>query len=174
MRALIVALLLVGAACNKAGNNGVVSADLPEVQRVDPVPAPAPPAKQDKEALYAECRDRVENPQQAGECTVDADCDPDETCSNSIKSRNDKFAIFLYRQEMETDNLPVHGSLVKIPVLLGSTEKIGHIGINLVDPPESPLPGDVISTSDAIAVVQQSADYGHLTTFTPPAEAVKP
>jgi eight-cysteine-cluster-containing protein len=72
VRVLIVALLLLTGACNKAGKNGAISADLPEVQRVDPAPAPA--KKQDKESLYAACKDRVENPQEAGECTADADC----------------------------------------------------------------------------------------------------
>lgn len=85
---------------------------------------------------------------------------------NKINIRNDKFTVYTYLQKIE--GLPVHGSVVKIPVLLGVTEKIGYIGTRLAYLPEDPLPGDVITASEAIAVVAGSAQYGHLTTFSIP------
>ncbi len=88
---------------------------------------------------------------------------------NKIIIRDGKYAVYTYRQKIE--GLPVHGSVVKIPVLLGTTEKIGYVGIRLTQHPASALPGDVIDAAAAIAVVDNpSSGYWHLT-FVSPQEA---
>ena len=47
----------------------------PSVPPVEVAPAPEPaPVAASPEALYAECRDRVEGHEAAGECDDDADC----------------------------------------------------------------------------------------------------
>lgn len=83
---------------------------------------------------------------------------------NKINTRNDKFTVYTYRQKVE--GLPVHGSVVKIPVVLGATEKIVYSGMHLVQHPPTPLPADVISAADAITVVAGSREHRHLTEFT--------
>jgi hypothetical protein len=40
-------------------------------------------------------------------CDDDNDCDMGETCSNKINTRNDKYAVYFYTQQID---LPVHGS----------------------------------------------------------------
>lgn len=85
---------------------------------------------------------------------------------NKINISSDKFTVYAYIQELE--DLPVHASVVKIPVLLGATEKIGYAGMHLTQPPGSPLPPDLVSSTAALDVVAQSAEYGHLTDFTTP------
>lgn len=87
-----------------------------------------------------------------------------------INIRNDKFTIYTYTQKIE--NLPVHGSVVKIPVLLGPTEKIGYAGMRLVQLPENPLPPDVLSGAGAVAVAVSSPLYAHLTTYTQPDKVI--
>ncbi len=82
---------------------------------------------------------------------------------DKITIRNGKFTVYTYTQKIE--GLPVHGSIVKLPVLLGATEKISYAGINLVQHPENPLPPDVLSDTDAIAEVTNSAQFGHITNF---------
>jgi len=78
-------------------------------------------------------------------------------------ARSGKFTFYTYQQEIES--LPVYSSVVKIPVLNGTTEKIGYIGTNLFEPPASPLPSDVLSAQDAIDSIAQSAKYSHLSFF---------
>jgi hypothetical protein len=41
-------------------------------------------------------------------CGDDNDCDVGETCSNKINTRNDKYAVYMYTQQIE--GLQVHGS----------------------------------------------------------------
>ena len=89
---------------------------------------------------------------------------------NRINIRNDKFAVYTYTQHIE--GLPVEGSTVKIPVLLGAQEKIGYVGIRLSQPPPSPLPPDLVSASTAIEAIRQSATYAHLADFTNPEKVV--
>ena len=84
---------------------------------------------------------------------------------------DDKFTVYTYEQLME-DGLPRYGSMVKIPVLLGSVEKIGYIGISLHQAPDPPLPGDVITATQAVDVVSQSPAYAHLTNFTVPEKVI--
>lgn len=90
---------------------------------------------------------------------------------NKINIRNDKFTVYTYVQIIE--GLPVHASVVKIPVLLGPMEKIPHVSLRLFQHPDGPLPGDVLSAAEAVAAVAQSEDYGHLTDFTPAEDAEK-
>ncbi len=73
--------------------------------------------------------------------------------------------VFIYTQKI--DDLPVLGSRVTIPVLLGSTEKIFHIGITLVQPPAAlSFPDDVITDSAAaVNIVDNDPAYDHLTYF---------
>ena len=89
---------------------------------------------------------------------------------DKIDIRNGKFTVYTYEQTIE--GLPVHGSTVKIPVLLGATEKIGYTGMRLVPLPAGALPQDVLSSNDALVVVQQSPDFGHLVNFTQPEKVV--
>lgn len=89
---------------------------------------------------------------------------------NEINIRNDKFTVYTYTQYLES--LPVYGSVVKIPVLLGATGKIGYVGINLSQPPPAPLPPDLLSAAQAVAVVDGSSTYGHLTTFQPATKVI--
>jgi eight-cysteine-cluster-containing protein len=62
-----------------------------------PEPTVAPPAEvapvsASPEGLYAECRDRVEGPEAAGECAADADCGRtgcgSEVCTTSAEVAN--------------------------------------------------------------------------------------
>ncbi len=39
-----------------------------------PISADTPSAEKTPQGLYEQCRDRVEEPQKSGECSVDADC----------------------------------------------------------------------------------------------------
>lgn len=78
--------------------------------------------------------------------------------------------IYTYTQEIES--LPVENSVVKIPVFLGATETICHIGIRLTPHPGSALPADLLTANDATNVVSQSPDYGHLTTFSTPEKVI--
>ena len=48
---------------------------------------------------------------------------------DKINIRNDKFTVYTYLQTIE--GLPVHGSVVKIPVLLGEMERVGYVGMRL-------------------------------------------
>ena len=82
---------------------------------------------------------------------------------SAIDTRGNKFRVYTYVQKIE--GLPVHGSLVKIPVLRGNPEKISYVGIRLVPHPEGQLPGDNWTAQDAIDTVAGSAEYGHLTNF---------
>jgi eight-cysteine-cluster-containing protein len=59
----------------------------------DPAPAPqaAPAPSASPEALYEGCKDRMENPQEAGECKADTDCAAagcnHEVCTTVAKSK---------------------------------------------------------------------------------------
>lgn len=80
LRVASILLLLAGCASNNA--NG----EPPQPPAPEPTTEAAPdpvtgaegeqpaPAEMNPASLYAECRDRVENPQAEGECTTDADC----------------------------------------------------------------------------------------------------
>jgi hypothetical protein len=92
------------------------------------------------------------------------------TLEDKITIRNGKFSVYTYTQTIE--GLPVHASVVKIPVLLGSTEKIAYAGMRLVQLPEEALPEDVLLAPDALAAVQESAAYGYLTDFTTPEKVI--
>jgi hypothetical protein len=85
---------------------------------------------------------------------------------DKITIRNGELAVYTYTQTI--DDLPVHGSVVKICVLLGETEKIGYVGMRLAHLPEESWPVAAVSAGEAIAVVAESAKYGHLTTFSTP------
>lgn len=88
--------------------------------------------------------------------------DLDPTPVNTINIRNNRYKVFTYVQRIE--GLQVHNSVVKIPVLLGASEKIGYIGTRLFQSPDGPLPADVLTeAAQAIAVVQ--AAYPQLTDF---------
>ncbi len=89
---------------------------------------------------------------------------------NKINIRNDKFTVYTYAQQIE--GLLVDGSVVKIPVLLGGTEKIGYVGIGLSQTPAAPLPPDVLTGTNAVDTVAQSPTYGHLTTFGNPEKVI--
>lgn len=56
-----------------------------------PAPAPAPAASVTPQDLYEKCRDRMESPEEAGECKVDADCAHagcnQEVCTTVAKSK---------------------------------------------------------------------------------------
>ncbi len=84
--------------------------------------------------------------------------------------RNDKFTVYTYTQRIE--GLPVHNTLVRVPVLRGATERIGYVGMRLVPLPAAALPADVIDGAQGVAVVSQSATYGHLTTFGAPEKVI--
>ncbi len=77
-----------------------------------------------------------------------------------------KFTVFTYSQRIE--GLPVHGAVVKIPVLMGATERIGHVGIRLVPHPATPLAPDLVTASQAVSVVSASPLYTGVDTFTQP------
>ncbi len=72
--------LLIAMGCG--GNAKNTPAPAPE-----PAPEPAPtepdPAAATPQALYEECRERVENPQAESECQTDADCKA-AGCSNEV------------------------------------------------------------------------------------------
>ncbi len=89
---------------------------------------------------------------------------------DKLNIREDKFTVYTYTQNLE--GLPVHATMVKIPVLLGGPERIGYIGIRLFQAPETPLPADVLTESEAIDVVAQSPGYGHLGSFTEPEKVI--
>lgn len=92
---------------------------------------------------------------------------------DKIIIRNGTMAVYTYTQKMPGENLFVHDSLVKIPVYLGTTEKISNLLIHLTHHPENPLPFDALSAQQAIDVVQLSQTFGQLTTFSDAAEATK-
>jgi hypothetical protein len=73
-----------------------------------------------------------------------------------------KLTVYTYSQVIE--GLPVHGSVVKITVLMGTTEKIGYIGMRLVPLPAAPLPADQLNADQAVAAVAQTAAYANLAT----------
>ncbi|MBN4058926.1 hypothetical protein JYU10_00485 [bacterium AH-315-J04] len=83
-----------------------------------------------------------------------------------------KYSVASYEQLI--DGLPVHGGLVVIPVFLGSPKSINYAGIHLYEHDGSALPVDVITdAADAITIVSQSSQFGHLTHFDLAAEAEK-
>jgi Zn-dependent metalloprotease len=95
---------------------------------------------------------------------------PTLVLKNSIVIRNGTMKVYTYTQQIE--GLPVYGSVVKIPVHLGVTERIGYVGMHLSQTPANPLPGDILSGAQAIAVVDDSQQYGHLTTFGPASKMI--
>ncbi|MEN0062484.1 MAG: eight-cysteine-cluster domain-containing protein [Myxococcota bacterium] len=73
-------------ACSAKPSAPEAPAEAPEAPAPAPVPEPvaAPePAPMSPEALYASCEVRVEQPQSAGECTTDADCQR-SGCSSEV------------------------------------------------------------------------------------------
>lgn len=76
MLRVLVLLLAAGCATNSA-NGEPPKPPTPAEQPAD-IPPPPPPLSSQENAtpasLYAECKDRVEQPQTEGECTKDEDC----------------------------------------------------------------------------------------------------
>ncbi len=89
--------------------------------------------------------------------------------SNQVQPSG-KFAFYKYAQIIE--GLPVHDANVLIPVLLGPTEKIGYVAVELVEPPLTALPADQLSAAEAVAIVAEDSLYGALTTFGTPLKVV--
>jgi eight-cysteine-cluster-containing protein len=96
VRSLPVAAVLALVAC---GGNGKKDRS-PDGERPIPVAAPAPlpvapvapvAAAETPAELYASCKDRMENPQAAGECKADADCAKAgcsmEVCTTAAQSK---------------------------------------------------------------------------------------
>ena len=75
-----------------------------------------------------------------------------------VTTRSNRHKIFTYVQTIE--GLPVFGTVVKIPVLLGATEKISYIGTRLVPLPSGPLPIDAKTEAEAKQAVDASAIFG--------------
>jgi hypothetical protein len=76
-----------------------------------------------------------------------------------------KYRVYTYKQKIE--GLPVYGSVIKIPVLKGATEKIGFVRLRLVQPPAAALPADSLDAQAAINVVAGMPEYAQLTFDTP-------
>lgn len=83
---------------------------------------------------------------------------------------HDKFLVYTYTQTI--GGLPVHNSLVKVPVLLGSEERISYIGARLVQAPDNGFAPDIISGAEAIQAVAAMAQFAGLDTFSSPELAV--
>lgn len=83
-------MLAVVIAWGCGGNAKNTPAPAPEPE-VAPEPAPAPEVAT-PQALYEECRDRVEGPQAEGECQTDADCKAtgcgSEVCTTVAEAAN--------------------------------------------------------------------------------------
>jgi hypothetical protein len=85
---------------------------------------------------------------------------------STINIRDDKFGVYTFVQmhecpgDPDPELVPYHNTFVTIPVLLGSTEKIGYVEIRLIEPPASPLCTDVKTYVDAKNAVAGSAVYG--------------
>jgi hypothetical protein len=86
---------------------------------------------------------------------------------DKIVIRNGEIAVYTYVQHIE--GLPVHGSSLKIPVLLGATEKISHVGMRLAERPSAPLAADD-PTVDPIVIVAQA--YPQITIFSQPEKVI--
>jgi len=89
---------------------------------------------------------------------------------DKMNTGSGKFTVYTFEQRIE--NLPVHGSLLRVAVLGGATEKIPYVGIMLVPHPEEPLPRDVIGGDEAVAGVRAAPAYGNLTTFSAPEKVI--
>jgi eight-cysteine-cluster-containing protein len=85
-------VLLALSACGGAGKKERSREPEPApATKAEPAPAPAPAPQVTPEELYAKCKDRMENPEEAGECKVDADCASagcnQEVCTTVAKSK---------------------------------------------------------------------------------------
>lgn len=90
LRPLIaVATALALVACG--GNGKKEPAPKEPVRQEQPAPAPAPAGGATPQELYEKCHDRMENPEEAGECKADADCATagcqGEVCTTVPKSK---------------------------------------------------------------------------------------
>ncbi len=90
---------------------------------------------------------------------------------DQIIIRGGEMTVYSYQQQIE--GLPVHGAVVRLPVLHGVPDKIVHAGVRIKPHPAAALPADVVTAAGAITNVQQSQEYGHLTDFDLAADAVK-
>ncbi len=84
--------------------------------------------------------------------------------------RGDQYTVYTYTQRIE--GLPVHGSLLKLAVLMGATEKIAGVNMRLVPPPAKPLPADTRAAADAVGAVTAAPAYRGITTFDQPVKVV--
>jgi hypothetical protein len=84
-----------------------------------------------------------------------------------LNPANPKFRVVRLHQEV--GGLVVHGSLFSAVFFLqGATETVPLFNVRVVPPPAIPLPGDVVSSDDAINVVSNHPKYDHLMTFNQP------
>ena len=85
-------LLVLIAACGGNGKKEPVPEHGPKASAPAPAPAPASTPAVTPEDLYAKCHDRMEAPEAAGECKVDADCATggcnQEVCTTVAKSKD--------------------------------------------------------------------------------------
>jgi len=84
--------------------------------------------------------------------------------ANKVTIRNGKYTVYAFVQKIA--GLPVHGTIVKIPVLHGATEKISYVGIRLKQPASTPLPQDAVSDTNAVLRVTNLPEYANMTAFT--------
>jgi hypothetical protein len=88
--------------------------------------------------------------------------------AGSVSIRNGEYEVYAYTQQIPSEGLPVHGSLIKVPVWIGPTEKrIAYVGLRVVPEPQEALPDDQMTETDAQNVVLATPDFAHLTNFTP-------
>jgi hypothetical protein len=93
--------------------------------------------------------------------------------TDAVTSPKGTHKVFIYTQEIcdGGECLPVHGAMVKIPVLLGETETIGYVGISLVQPPSEPLPPDLVDAG-AVDELIAGTEYGYLTDLSTPEKVI--
>jgi len=74
--------------------------------------------------------------------------------------------VLAYHQYL--DGLPVEGGIARVHVVDGQTFFVSYAGAKLAGRPKGGFWPDRVSDADALDVVQQSVDYGHLTQWTQP------
>lgn len=89
----MLALLVLGVGCGgNAKNNPKTDGAEQPVPAPEPAPAPPPEPVATPQALYDECRERVEGVQKADECKTDADCATagcgSEVCTTTAEAAN--------------------------------------------------------------------------------------
>lgn len=88
--------------------------------------------------------------------------DVDLVLKDSILLGSGNTRIYTYTQRI--DGLPVHGGMVKIPVRLGTPDKIGYVGARLVDSAGGLPEGDV-NYADATQKVREDRRFRTVTSF---------